>query len=247
MITGESGAAEVRTAALNQAVKEQLELLAQHAQHRRQRADGNHRNAYNAHKADLSSSNSTASIGQRDSGRHPPPACSISSSYGRQVHHAAFWTQSWSKVARTFRATRRHARPDHRACSAKSKTTRASSRAPLNALCTTARSFPIRPGLRKPALSARRKRRLRPCKSFGTDRREHRAFPRRNRHAREEAERLAAALDTQTRSLDEFSSLLPARISEAEAILRGVADRLTPANSSPANKPRISAKSSRRK
>ncbi len=44
--------------------------------------------------------------------------------------------------------------------------------------------------------------------------------------AREEAERLAAALDTQTRSLDEFSSLLPARISEAEAVLRGVADRL---------------------
>lgn len=44
--------------------------------------------------------------------------------------------------------------------------------------------------------------------------------------AREEAERLAAALDTQTRSLDEFSSLLPARINEAEAILRGVADRL---------------------
>jgi len=44
--------------------------------------------------------------------------------------------------------------------------------------------------------------------------------------AREEAERLAAALDTQTRSLDEFSSLLPARISEAESVLRGVADRL---------------------
>jgi len=44
--------------------------------------------------------------------------------------------------------------------------------------------------------------------------------------AREEAERLAAALDTQTRSLDEFSNLLPSRISEAESVLRGVADRL---------------------
>jgi len=44
--------------------------------------------------------------------------------------------------------------------------------------------------------------------------------------AREEAERLAAALDTQTRSLDEFSTTLPARVSEAEAVLRGVADRL---------------------
>lgn len=44
--------------------------------------------------------------------------------------------------------------------------------------------------------------------------------------AREEAERLASALDTQTRSLDEFSSLLPARLNEAEAVLRGVADRL---------------------
>jgi len=44
--------------------------------------------------------------------------------------------------------------------------------------------------------------------------------------AREEAEKLASALDTQTRSLDEFSNLLPARISEAESVLRGVADRL---------------------
>lgn len=44
--------------------------------------------------------------------------------------------------------------------------------------------------------------------------------------AREEAERLAAALDTQTRSLDELSSLMPARIGEAESVLRGVADRL---------------------
>ncbi len=44
--------------------------------------------------------------------------------------------------------------------------------------------------------------------------------------AREEAERLASALDAQTRSLDEFSSLLPSRISEAESVLRGVADRL---------------------
>ncbi|MDD3182214.1 MAG: hypothetical protein PHD48_05360 [Alphaproteobacteria bacterium] len=44
--------------------------------------------------------------------------------------------------------------------------------------------------------------------------------------AREEAERLASALDSQTRSLDEFSNLLPSRISEAESVLRGVADRL---------------------
>ncbi|NTU76490.1 MAG: hypothetical protein HGA90_01500, partial [Alphaproteobacteria bacterium] len=44
--------------------------------------------------------------------------------------------------------------------------------------------------------------------------------------AREEAERLAGALDAQTRSLDEFSNMMPTRISEAEAILRGVADRL---------------------
>jgi len=44
--------------------------------------------------------------------------------------------------------------------------------------------------------------------------------------AREEAERLASALDTQTRSLDEFSNMLPSRISEAESVLRGVADRL---------------------
>ncbi|MDE2029388.1 MAG: hypothetical protein KGI97_02370, partial [Alphaproteobacteria bacterium] len=44
--------------------------------------------------------------------------------------------------------------------------------------------------------------------------------------AREEAERLAGALDAQTRALDDFSSTLPARVSEAEAVLRGVADRL---------------------
>lgn len=44
--------------------------------------------------------------------------------------------------------------------------------------------------------------------------------------AREEAEKMAAALDAQTRSLDELSTVLPARISEAEAVLRGVADRL---------------------
>lgn len=44
--------------------------------------------------------------------------------------------------------------------------------------------------------------------------------------AREEAERLAVALDAQTRSLDEFSTVMPARVSEAESVLRGVADRL---------------------
>lgn len=44
--------------------------------------------------------------------------------------------------------------------------------------------------------------------------------------AREEAERLVNALDTQTRSLDEFSNILPSRVGEAETILRGVADRL---------------------
>lgn len=44
--------------------------------------------------------------------------------------------------------------------------------------------------------------------------------------AREEAERLAGALDTQARSLDEFSNTLPVRVSEAEAVMRGVADRL---------------------
>jgi hypothetical protein len=44
--------------------------------------------------------------------------------------------------------------------------------------------------------------------------------------AREEAERLAHALDAQTRALDEFSSTLPVRVSEAESVLRGVADRL---------------------
>ncbi|MDD3289123.1 MAG: hypothetical protein PHX43_09035, partial [Alphaproteobacteria bacterium] len=44
--------------------------------------------------------------------------------------------------------------------------------------------------------------------------------------AREEAERMAGALDAQTRSLDELSATLPARVGEAEAVLRGVADRL---------------------
>ncbi|MCL2470049.1 MAG: hypothetical protein FWF24_07515 [Alphaproteobacteria bacterium] len=44
--------------------------------------------------------------------------------------------------------------------------------------------------------------------------------------AREEAEKLASTLDTQTRALDELSNFLPARITEAESILRGVADRL---------------------
>ena len=44
--------------------------------------------------------------------------------------------------------------------------------------------------------------------------------------AREEAERLAGALDAQTRSLDEFSNIMPIRVSEAEAVMRGVADRL---------------------
>ena len=44
--------------------------------------------------------------------------------------------------------------------------------------------------------------------------------------AREEAERLAHALDAQTRALDDFSTTLPVRVSEAEAVLRGVADRL---------------------
>ena len=44
--------------------------------------------------------------------------------------------------------------------------------------------------------------------------------------AREEAERLAGALDAQTRSLDEFSNTLPVRVSEAESVMRGVADRL---------------------
>ncbi len=44
--------------------------------------------------------------------------------------------------------------------------------------------------------------------------------------AREEAERLAATLDAQTRSLDEFSNTMPTRVSEAESVLRGVADRL---------------------
>ena len=44
--------------------------------------------------------------------------------------------------------------------------------------------------------------------------------------AREEAERLAGSLDAQTRSLDEFTNTLPTRVSEAESVLRGVADRL---------------------
>ncbi len=44
--------------------------------------------------------------------------------------------------------------------------------------------------------------------------------------ARTEAERLAGTLDAQTRSLDEFSNTLPIRVSEAESVMRGVADRL---------------------
>jgi len=44
--------------------------------------------------------------------------------------------------------------------------------------------------------------------------------------ARIEAERLSTAIDTQARSIEEFSALLPSRVSEAEAVLRGVADRL---------------------
>ena len=44
--------------------------------------------------------------------------------------------------------------------------------------------------------------------------------------ARQEAERLAGALDVQTRALDEFSNVLPTRVGEAETVLRGVADRL---------------------
>lgn len=44
--------------------------------------------------------------------------------------------------------------------------------------------------------------------------------------AREEAERLAVTLDAQTRSLDEFSNTMPVRVSEAETVMRGVADRL---------------------
>lgn len=44
--------------------------------------------------------------------------------------------------------------------------------------------------------------------------------------AREEAERLAGAIDAQSRALDDLTSTLPARVSEAEAVLRGVADRL---------------------
>jgi ABC-type transporter Mla subunit MlaD len=44
--------------------------------------------------------------------------------------------------------------------------------------------------------------------------------------AHREAEKLAGVLDAQTRSLDEFSNTLPSRVSEAEAVLHGVADRL---------------------
>ncbi|MFA4994166.1 MAG: hypothetical protein WC521_02550 [Bdellovibrionales bacterium] len=44
--------------------------------------------------------------------------------------------------------------------------------------------------------------------------------------AREEATQMAQALDAQTRTLDDFSVTLPARVSEAESVLRGVADRL---------------------
>lgn len=44
--------------------------------------------------------------------------------------------------------------------------------------------------------------------------------------ARGEAEQMAVAFDSQTRALDEFSNLLPSRITEAESVLRGVADRL---------------------
>jgi len=44
--------------------------------------------------------------------------------------------------------------------------------------------------------------------------------------ARHEAEKLTKTIETQTRSLDEFSNVLPTRVSETEAILRGVTDRL---------------------
>src|SRR5262249_32037209 len=44
--------------------------------------------------------------------------------------------------------------------------------------------------------------------------------------ARGEAERLPTTPEAQTRSLDEFSNTFPVRVSEAEAVLRGVADRL---------------------
>ncbi len=44
--------------------------------------------------------------------------------------------------------------------------------------------------------------------------------------ARGEAEKLATVLDAQTRALDDFSNTLPARVSEAEQVLHGVADRL---------------------
>lgn len=44
--------------------------------------------------------------------------------------------------------------------------------------------------------------------------------------ARDEAERMAQALDAQTRALDDFSATMPVRVSDAESIMRGVADRL---------------------
>ncbi|MDD3030206.1 MAG: hypothetical protein PHS57_08035 [Alphaproteobacteria bacterium] len=44
--------------------------------------------------------------------------------------------------------------------------------------------------------------------------------------AREEADRMAETLDAQTRALDDLSSTLPTRVSDAESVLRGVADRL---------------------
>ncbi len=44
--------------------------------------------------------------------------------------------------------------------------------------------------------------------------------------AREEADRLAQSFDAQTRALDDYTATMPARVSEAESILRGVADRL---------------------
>lgn len=52
------------------------------------------------------------------------------------------------------------------------------------------------------------------------------SFLERTSRAREEAERLANAIDAQTRSLDELSTVLPTRVGDAEAVLRGVADRL---------------------
>ncbi len=44
--------------------------------------------------------------------------------------------------------------------------------------------------------------------------------------AREEAERLAQSFDAQTRAMDDFSTTMPIRVSDAESALRGVADRL---------------------